>query len=142
VSGGAQVLFHSGRGRGGVQLQRPGEVHVNRAQGPDGVAECPSRTYHGRRTIRSFVLRARETAVVSRWEEGQYWHFSIAAVVACGPGPAWNRVTASASVHTRVLLRRKQGQEGISPGPWPGSVTWVCWTRAPRTSEWSRVFLW
>jgi hypothetical protein len=39
VSGGAQVLFHSGRGRGGVQLQRPGEVHVNRAQGPDGVAD-------------------------------------------------------------------------------------------------------
>jgi hypothetical protein len=33
------------------------------------------------------------------------------------------------SVHTRVivLLRRKQGQEGISRGPWPGSVTWVSW---------------
>ena len=95
------LLIHSGRWsrRGAAEH---GEVHVNRAQDWDGVAEAHL----------SPAGRARE--------EGQSWHFK-SSVVGRGPGPgtsAWNRVTASASLWSYgvlLLLRRKLAT--TSPGP-------------------------
>ena len=117
------LLIHSGRWsrRGAAEH---GEVHVNRAQDWDGVAEAHL----------SPAGRARE--------EGQSWHFK-SSVVGRGPGPgtpAWNRVTASASlvipyeyysysVGSWLLLLLGRGAE-LS-----GNVRWVRCPWAPHVRE-------